>query len=476
MKTKKIYNKKNKTNKNKNIFLNKIKKNTKKRQRKIYKGGIIPSYFEPKFKKKQKEQKESDLINLYSDEYNKDNGDRITFYNNPLHTNKKSDTNNSSEFGIGEEFNTETNNSTVDDYENIYENEQNGNPFFYDKNSKNIEEQKEDFKKFPNDVEIYIDIINTKYNDEDDNKFKNILFKIFKRNFSRILELFDIELYYFLYFKLLEEDKYNVFDLFDSFDQNMSVIKDFCLKKYEKADYRFDFNNISHFFNISKTFIDISLLNRKLFDSVEESKNIIDTFSYSIICININSYIYYNKSYGIGQKLIKNKNVIGGDNRSNLLRFGNFRNLFPNKEGNNKEKEEQSYKTDTIYNFFETPEKKNELKTYFSKNKDRILEKIKEILNNNYLLKIIVFFYINNEKKNKIVIDNSDYPPDGLFETEIKNFKETINEIYYNFLNNFYNEIFSDYKPSDVDKKNFLSKKEKINKSIKKFDEIIKFE
>jgi hypothetical protein len=471
MKTKKLYNKKNKTNKNKNIFLNKIKKNTKKRQRKIYKGGFskyLSKYLSiyPFKNKSEKQNSEISENNVYlrgdydheeNEPYLKEKKPEIIYEENPLHdvVLKK--------------------NSTVKDYETIYETGKNP---FYNYNT-DIEKQKKDFNNVFNDNGIYFDIIKKEYNYEtskidgiDSNFkpkyynnddfliFKNILLKIFKRNFNRILELFNIELYYFLYFTLLDiqmdiknDTKNNVLDLFKKFYQSILFIEDCCLNRKNN-----DFSEISYFFNNSKTFI-ISL--RNLFDK-DELKNIIDTFSYSILCIKINSYIYNSKSFNIGQK------TAGGG--KSILNNPFFKYFY-------KEEKDDSNESNTIYNFFETPEKKNKLKEYFSDNKKIIIEKIKKIINNNYLLKVIVFFCIKNKKeiinenKKEIINEtkNSEVPR-VTFESEIQTFETNIKKEYGNFLNDFYENIFSNNEPGNTEIENFLleieKEQNKINKDI----------
>ena len=483
MKTKKLYNKKNKT---------------KKRQRKIYKGGVVLNGIKHFFTKKPTKSKkyenndENDQFNLTgynnNETFNVLNPNFITSRRNKNGEEEKNSINyekiyekKNNPLYFEENKTSNDENKRGEDYEKIYGNKEEDNPFYYEKNKTDIGETAiKDFKDVFYNASIYIDKIKEYVQKQNSIEitFENILLKIFRRNFYRILEFFDIELYYFLYYKLLEEEKNNVFDLFDSFDQSISFIKNFCLKNNGVKKYRFDFTEISHFFNISKTVISITSTSRNLFEK-NELKNIIDTFSYSILCININSYIYYNKSFKIGKKIPNT----GGKSVNkpkflSLYDLKSFRdvNLFRKED---KEKDKYKEKDDpneyTIYNFFETPEKNNKLKKYFSDNKKIIIEKIKNILNKNYLLKNIVFLYIKNEKKN---IDNTEDSgnPDGPFESEIKEFKKEINKIYYNFLKNFYNEIFSNYIPNDEEKNKFLSEKKKINNSIKKFDEILNFD
>ena len=485
MKTKKLYNNKNKTNKNKKNFLNKIKKNTKKRQRKIYKGGYI-------FNLKNNPKTTNFTNDKETESLFPETKKNFIVQNpmNPMNPMKKDKY--ISDFGVdGPTVEDDIKKvkdykqiyeKEVEDYEKIYGDNEHDNPFYYDKCQKDIVEQENyKYNNFSNNNDIYFNEIKNKYDYEtsydnkneekskikpinfDDNKFikfREILLKIFKRNFYRILELFHIELYYSLYFALIEMDsknEKNVLILFKSFDQYVSAIEEKCFK----ID---NFSEMSFFLSFYKSFY---LQWEKLFHEKNEVKNIIDTFSYSIKCININNSIYNYKSFNIDQ------NLKGG----NL----NFLNKLFYKKGNEEINEsntiydiEEKNESNTIYDIFEIPNKKNELKNYFSENKKRIINKIKEIIKNNDSLKVIVFCYIENKKKN-IKKNNNETEKlevlDGDFINVIQKFKNNINKEYGNFLNDFYNNIFSNNEPDYTELTNFLLEKEKTIKNYNNTDD-----
>jgi len=383
MNTKKRYNKR-KTNKHikKNKILSKRKKNTKRRQRKVYGGGLFDS-----------------------------------FKNFSIYSNRPDSTRTDS---------TRTDSTEIDSYDNP-----------------------EKFKSFVNDKTIYLDEIkknynytlkvNSKYNpvdinDIEYNNFLNDLKLIFNQKFENLEYLFESELYYFLQMILTDIEtqiKDKTTDIIkctisDTIDQFFGIIEDKCFKINNN---KYNIGEFGLFTNTAKTYTtiyrDIQLKKINNNNDLLKYNIMIDTFTYSNLCVGINELIY--------SIYTKNLNQSGGDYNSELKKY-------------EYKKYEDNYNSNTINNFLENNDKKDFLKKYFDNNKESIKNDIKNKIEANTILHSIFYhklyhkMLLNEDNFGTLYVNELDD-----FEIAIKSFRKNIFNIYLNFVK----EIFSKLNPID---------------------------
>jgi hypothetical protein len=276
---------------------------------------------------------------------------------------------------------------------------------------------------------------------EDDNnnnkekfgEFKNKLLEIFNTNFERIIDFFEADLYYILYFiiKYLNKRYIKEDDIEENYiflDQNIQMIEN-DLKINENSRYRFDFSSFGLFIKTAKQLISSDPVKKLFFNNPFNFIN--DTLSYTLLCFIINENIYMNESL----KIVENQNG------------GNFISELPLRKNLVKK---ENY---TIQNFYENNEKRISLKSYFDTNKINIIKEIINIINipENSSLKLIVYYYFLNKKPLEYNYNNEAV---GDFEVSIKNFINKIIEKYNNFLKEIKTSILDKIKPSKSDYEN----------------------